>query len=277
MVTGCTPGYAVIPASNALCKTSVRWLPVICLESAAMPTAKQSKPFSSERSVSPAPKASKRASAPAAGTGITTTFDPDSEGDLDLPEGFTVLDYAFLLDPERAQHVAAVRVNGKAKPLDAVPVPGDDLEYYFAPQPVVNHDWLGLVKWGAARKVILHALPLTGRPAASYPLREASPTDQGNSSVPKKPTDDAKREITRPEGYVQPNRQGKKLIGAYVDKADAARLKEVLKEQGLTVQEFFSFAVEQALAASATPAQRKKLASEGFKRNRAALLASLGK
>lgn len=242
-----------------------------------MPTAKRSRLSSHEQAAPSFRTVRKRAIAPAAGTGVTTTFDPDSEGDLELPDGFTVLDYAFLLDPDRAQHVAAVRVNGKAKPLDAVPVPGDDLEYYFAAQPVVNHDWLRLVKWPAARKVILHALPLTGRPATGYPLREASPTDQGNGSVPKKPTDDAKREITRPEGYVQPNRQGKKLIGAYVDKPDAARLKEVLKEQGLTVQEFFSFAVEQALAASATPAQRKKLANEGFKRNRAALLASLGK
>lgn len=74
---------------------------------------------------------------------------------------------------------------------------------------------------------------------------------------------------------MQPSREGKKLIGAYINKNDVARLKVVLAAQSMSVQEFFAAAVAQAIASGAAPSQSEKLIDAEFKRLRASLRASL--
>ena len=90
----------------------------------------------------------------------------------------------------------------------------------------------------------------------------------------------AKAEHTQ-TSYLQPGRAGKKLIGAYIDDELVVELKEVLRLQGTTVQDFFAEAVLKALAVGRTPAQREKLVDRIVKKQasqyRAKLLDTLNK
>lgn len=216
----------------------------------------------------PAPARPKRA--PAEGSGIFTTFDPHLEIDEVLPEGATVLDYLFAVDRDQALRLKALRINGKSRGFDTVPVPGDDLEYFVADQPTVNRDWLGFVNTGAARKVILQATALpAGRPAR-YPSRQ---TEREDGSVARKDKgkggfDGAKSEVTG-NSYRQPGREGKKLIGAYVPEEDIPRFKAILKARGTNTQEYFAQIVANELAAAGNPAELERLMEAQLERFRA--------
>lgn len=207
---------------------------------------------------------------PPAGKGVFTTFDPYFSDHLELEQDITALDYAFATDMEQAKHVVAVRINGEPRPLSAVPVPGDDLEYYFAPEPTVRIEWLASVKWSVSRNIIVQAVALSQAGKTRYGLRETQRQPE-DDAVPEKDRSTrraAKAEVTSKTGYLQPNRAGKKLMSAWIPEADLARFKAILAARGTTVQDHVAAMVAAEVAAASTPAALERIAREQAQRLR---------
>jgi len=188
----------------------------------------------------------------------------------------TVLDFYYAIDPKAASFCIGVAINGKAAPLSTIPAEGDALDFYVSEQRSPSKAWLTFTT-SPARELIRHELGLPLSPlqqtvfdAASktaadlYAHRQAHRSQQATQPIPQPA-----------KGYIQPGRDGKKLIGAYIDKADAARLKSLLAAQGVTVQEFFTKAIAQALASDVSHAERERLIEAEVERVRARLRASL--
>lgn len=82
---------------------------------------------------------------------------------------------------------------------------------------------------------------------------------------------DAKAEVSRRDGYVQPNREGKRLIGAYVPDSEIEKFKLILKARGTTTQDYFAQIVTNEIAAASRPDGLKRLVDSQVKRFQATL------
>lgn len=192
-------------------------------------------------------------------------------GKWPLPAGATIIDCAYAVDIPTAETCVGARINGEKAPLKAVPRTGDLVELLTSDDATPSPAWIAFAQ-SPARELIAVAcgLPLSTEEFSVYSFL----AKHGVDYVPKQPIpDEAKREATGRKSPVQANREGKKLIGAYIDKDDVVRLKAMLSEQGLTVQDFFADAVARALAA--TPAQRARMVNRQVARFRKLLDASL--
>lgn len=217
---------------------------------------------------------------PAAAKGFDAVylFDP-AAGFWPLPDDATVLDFAFAIDPEKALHCVGVKVNGKPAPLKTVLAVGDTVEFSTTDDAAPSPAWIAITH-SPAKELIAHHLgmPLSAQEFAVYTKASARSLDAGVGS--NLLDDDAKRakaETTRRGDYKQPNREGKKLIGAYIDVAEAELLKAVLKARGTTVQDFFADAVTKAITTDISPAERDRLIEAQVARYRATLRATLKK
>jgi hypothetical protein len=199
-----------------------------------------------------------------------------SAGFWELPDDATALDFYYAIDPKAASFCIGVTINGKAAPLSTIPAEGDTLDFYVSEQRSPSKAWLTFTT-SPARELIRHELGLPLSPLQQAVFDSASKTAAEREAIGQaQRSQQASQPNTQPtKGYVQPGRDGKKLIGAYIDKADAARLKSLLAAQGVTVQEFFTKAIAQALASDVTHAERERLIEAEVERVRARLRASL--
>jgi hypothetical protein len=198
-----------------------------------------------------------------------------SGGIWQLTDDATALDFYYAIDPRAAPFCIGVTINGKPAPLSTVPEEADLLDFYVSEQRSPSQAWIAFTK-SPARELITHALGLPLSPIQQTVFDIATKTAAEQHSIRQKPaTPQPSAAATQATGYLQPGRAGKKLIGAYIDKADAARLKSLLAAQGVTVQEFFAEAVTKALTADTSPAQRERLIEAQVERFRANLRANL--
>lgn len=237
-----------------------------------MPSAKRSTvPDGPAKRVVNRPPPAPRASTPRQDASPTKFVIGPKVGKWPLPAGATIIDYAYAVDIATAETCVGARINGERAPLKAVPKPGDLVELLTTDDATPSQAWIDFTK-SPARELIAVAcgLPLSTEEFSVY----AFLAQHGVDYVPKhRIPDAAKSEATTRKSPVQANREGKKLIGAYIDKDDVVRLKAMLSEQGLTVQDFFADAVTRALAA--TPAQRARMVNRQVARFRKLLDASL--
>lgn len=114
--------------------------------------------------------------------------------------------------------------------------------------------------------------PYHGRATPSHqPMVRGDAVVEGGSEQ-RKP---AKAEVTRRDSYVQPGREGKKLIGAYVPEEDITKFKAIMKARGTNVQDFFAQVVANEIAAAANPAELERLMEAQLDRFRATLRQTL--
>lgn len=198
--------------------------------------------------------------------------------DLDqLPEQATALDFYFSFFPEVAVRCIGVVIDGKIAPLSTIPQDDQSLDFHVSGDAKPKAAWLTFVH-SPAREFIKQslALPMTPDEWSTYENAKRIAVETARTW---RHSAANQHEHTTPTaaatGYLQPGRAGKKLIGAYIDKADAARLKSLLAAQGVTVQEFFADAVTKALTADTSPAQRERLIEAQVERYRANLRANL--
>lgn len=204
-------------------------------------------------------------------------FDHDA-GFWPVPKGATALDFAFALDPRKALYCIGVKVNGRPAELGKRLSVGDEVEFITANQKQVALTWLANVH-EPATLLVIHGFGggLSGDNLSAYTeLMRISSGEPVKRKV-KAQVQEAAGQVTDREGYKQPGREGKKLIGAYIDVAEAELLKSVLKARGTTVQDFFAEAVSKAIAADIGPAERDRLIEAQVARYRATLRATLKK
>lgn len=205
-------------------------------------------------------------------------FDP-AAGFWPLPDGATALDFAFAIDPEKALRCAGVKVNGKLAPLKTVLAVGDTVDFTTTDDASASPAWIAITH-SPAKELIAHHLgmPLSAQEFAVYTKASARSLDAGvGSNLLDDDAKGAKAETTRRGDYKQPGREGKKLIGAYIDVAEAELFKAVLKARGATVQDFFADAVTKAITTDIGPAERDRLIEAQVARYRATLRATLKK
>lgn len=81
------------------------------------------------------------------------------KGDLyRLPQGATVLDFAFMIHTNLGAHCIGAKVNGKNEPLRQRLYSGDQVEIMSSPTQVPKQDWLNFVSTSKARNKIRLAL-----------------------------------------------------------------------------------------------------------------------
>lgn len=81
------------------------------------------------------------------------------KGDLyRLPQGATVLDFAFMIHTNLGSHCIGAKVNGKNEPLRHRLYSGDQVEIMSSPTQVPKQDWLNFVSTSKARNKIRLAL-----------------------------------------------------------------------------------------------------------------------
>jgi len=180
----------------------------------------------------------------------------------------TMLDYAYALDPTMAAFFVRAFVDDKAFPPSGKLRKGAQIQWFVARDAQPQVEWLKFTS-SPATEIIKHQLgiPMTSVEQAVYRAAMQS------RSQPEKPAfpNEAVTEALARRSYLQPSREGKKLIGAYVDEEDARQLKVILALQGTTVQAFFADYVAKTLAAANNPAELQKLAQAQVDRFRALL------
>jgi guanosine-3',5'-bis(diphosphate) 3'-pyrophosphohydrolase len=77
---------------------------------------------------------------------------------LALPQGATVVDFAYAIHSNVGDHTVAAKVNGEQVPLRSELANGDVVEIINAPVSSPNPAWLGFVRTGRARSKIRHHL-----------------------------------------------------------------------------------------------------------------------
>ncbi|MBK6613024.1 bifunctional (p)ppGpp synthetase/guanosine-3',5'-bis(diphosphate) 3'-pyrophosphohydrolase [Ottowia sp.] len=77
---------------------------------------------------------------------------------LALPQGATVVDFAYAIHSNVGDHTVAAKVNGEQVPLRSELANGDVVEIITAPVSSPNPAWLGFVRTGRARSKIRHHL-----------------------------------------------------------------------------------------------------------------------
>ncbi|MFW6179102.1 MAG: RelA/SpoT family protein, partial [Desulfohalobiaceae bacterium] len=82
-------------------------------------------------------------------------FTPKGEV-LDLPQGATPVDFAYLIHTEVGNQCSGAKVNGKLVPLDTQLKNGDTVEIITNPHRKPSRDWLRFVKTTKARTRIKH-------------------------------------------------------------------------------------------------------------------------
>ena len=75
-----------------------------------------------------------------------------------LPQGATVVDFAYAIHSNIGDHTVAAKVNGEQVPLRSEVANGDVIEIITAPVSSPNPAWLGFVRTGRARSRIRHHL-----------------------------------------------------------------------------------------------------------------------
>lgn len=75
-----------------------------------------------------------------------------------LPQGATVVDFAYAIHSNIGDHTVAAKVNGEQVPLRSELANGDVIEIITAPVSSPNPAWLGFVRTGRARSRIRHHL-----------------------------------------------------------------------------------------------------------------------
>ncbi|RRD56452.1 bifunctional (p)ppGpp synthetase/guanosine-3',5'-bis(diphosphate) 3'-pyrophosphohydrolase [Comamonadaceae bacterium OH2545_COT-014] len=75
-----------------------------------------------------------------------------------LPQGATVVDFAYAIHSSVGDHTVSASVNGDPVPLRTALSNGDVIEIVTAPEAVPNPAWLGFVRTGRARSRIRHHL-----------------------------------------------------------------------------------------------------------------------
>lgn len=191
---------------------------------------------------------------PPPGTGWSTQIDEAEMAEHGVPANATILDYIYATQLDDACRLSGVRINGRAVPLSARLVPGDDLEFWLSDKPTITPEWLTITKWPDIHHRM--QLDLELRTGKDEDYVEGTHEDEKNTVPRKQPLRRAQSEITGRSSYKQPSRVGKKLIGAYIDEGDVALLKMALAARGLSVQEFFEAAVSTEIAAARPHMQR---------------------
>lgn len=184
------------------------------------------------------------------------------------PNQVSMVDYAYAIDPTMAAFLVSAAVNGKMIRLSQKLPAGAKIQWFIARDAQPQEAWLKFVT-SPAREIIMHQLgiPMTAYDEAVY---RAAMRERAQPDKPKFPNA-AVTEATARQSYVQPGREGKRLIGAYVPIPDAARFQAALKARGTNVQEFFSQVVTNELAILDDPAARERLAQAQLERFRATL------
>ena len=77
---------------------------------------------------------------------------------IELPEGSTALDFAFVIHSEIGEHTAGVKINGKFVSLDTKLTNGNIVEVQTKPGSHPTRKWLDYVETGFARKYIKNYL-----------------------------------------------------------------------------------------------------------------------
>lgn len=196
----------------------------------------------------------------------------------------SLVDWAYSVDPFKAQQLSHFVLNRKEEhDLSRRLEEGDDLV------PVLRKGggkplraWLDFVS-SPARELILHQLgePLNAAArrivdqAFEAIIRAAQADALGAPPVASPPSPSTT--MATPRNYVQPNREGKKLIGAYVAVEDIAKLKAILQARGTTVQDYFGQIVANEIAAAGKPGELEKLIEAQLDRFRATLRPTLKK
>ena len=75
-----------------------------------------------------------------------------------LPQGATVVDYAYAIHSNVGDHTVAAKINSEQVPLRTELTNGDVVEIITAPVSTPNPAWLGFVRTGRARSKIRHYL-----------------------------------------------------------------------------------------------------------------------
>ena len=75
-----------------------------------------------------------------------------------LPEGSTIIDFAFSLNTQLAKRMSIARVNGKLQPVNTVVNNMDIVEILTNIKEMVNPDWLNHAKTSKALKEISELL-----------------------------------------------------------------------------------------------------------------------
>lgn len=75
---------------------------------------------------------------------------------LELPEGATPVDFAYLIHSKVGDHCTGAKVNGRLVPLSTKLQNGDTIEVFTDPGRHPSRDWLKFVKTGRARQRIKH-------------------------------------------------------------------------------------------------------------------------
>lgn len=197
-----------------------------------------------------------------------------------VPENATVIDWAYAIDPFQAKHLAGAKVNGRKVPLTRRLKPDDLVELFTSPESSPQQTWVEAAGT-PARQLILHQLHMIGRhddarhvvETAFHNIVHRKPEKQKLFAF--KAADEVPARGSRQ--YVQPNREGKKLIGAYVAVEDIAKLKAILQARGTTVQDYFGQIVANEIAAAGKPGELEKLIEAQLDRFRATLRPTLKK
>ncbi len=209
----------------------------------------------------------------------STTFLVDRfDGAWPLTDKASILDFAYALDIDVASRCINARLNFQFVPLSTQPKLGNIVQLITSSAGTPDESWLEFVDSPASVFIKQSlGLPMTPDEWATYENAKQL-AEKGERTWRYGTTANQQEhstQATAATGYLQPGRAGKKLIGAYIDKADAARLKSLLAAQGVTVQEFFADAVTKALTADTSSAQRERLIEAQVERFRANLRANL--
>ncbi len=73
---------------------------------------------------------------------------------IELPEGASVLDFAFAIHTDLGRHAKAAIINGKYSAIDTVLMGGETIRVETAKNTEPHHKWLGATKTSLARKQI---------------------------------------------------------------------------------------------------------------------------
>lgn len=196
-----------------------------------------------------------------------------------LPDNATVIDWAYALDPFQAKHLAKAKVNGKTVPLTHRLKPEDRVQLFTSEESVPQMAWIEAAGT-PARDLIRYQLGMLADYDAGREVVETAfhnivhPQPEKQRLFPFRVAEDPAK---GKQGYVQPGREGKKLIGAYVPVDDITRFKALLKARGTNVQDFFAQIVANELAAAQSPQELERLMEAQLDRFRATLRQTLPK
>ena len=88
-----------------------------------------------------------------------TVFTPKMDV-IALPEGSTIIDFAFSLNPQIARKMSNAKVNGEWKPIHTVVHDMDIVEICTTSKEMVSFDWLNYAQTSKAYKAISELLKI---------------------------------------------------------------------------------------------------------------------